>query len=148
MKPLNYPRALGIPADTPGDQAWIYGLGYPVQLSSTHAGLFANIGRKDLLDQKKGDLEAGTDLVIFDQVVRDGLKEFGRNPEGHIRAVDHPSGRTLRLADGQWRHLLGFRILGPFEIKIGLDETVIAVPGAYLDEIVSDGAPAPEWKFS
>jgi hypothetical protein len=61
--------------------------------------------------------------------------------------VDHPGGRTLRLADGQWRHLLGFRILSPFEINIGLDETVIVVPGAYLDEIVSDGDPAPEWTF-
>ena len=80
-------------------------------------------------------------------IARDGLKEFGRNSEGHIRAVDHPSGRTLRLSDGQWRHLLGFRILSPFEIKIGLDETVIAVPGVYLDELVSDGEPAPEWRF-
>ena len=61
----NRPRSLGFPSDAPPNQAWVYGLANPFQISPTEAGIFVNIGRKDLMASGKGDLEAGNDLIIF-----------------------------------------------------------------------------------
>ena len=68
----NRPRVLGFPADAPPNQAWVYGLVIPFQISPTEAGIFVNIGRKDLLPSGKGDLDAGNDLVIFDDIAKIG----------------------------------------------------------------------------
>ena len=80
-------------------------------------------------------------------VVRDGHVEWGLTSRGFIRSLDHPSGRTVRLADGQWHHLLGYRVLGPWEVLVGTDLAATPIPGTYLDEIFSRGEPAPEWNF-
>ena len=62
------PRDLSIPRDTPPGQDGIYQLGTPFQLSDTQAGMFCNIRRVSVY---AGDLEMGSDLVIFDDI--DGI---------------------------------------------------------------------------
>lgn len=59
------PRDLSIPRDTPPGQDGIYQLGTPFQLSDTQAGMFCNIRRVSVY---AGDLEMGSDLVIFDDI--------------------------------------------------------------------------------
>ena len=80
-------------------------------------------------------------------LVRDGHAEWGRNAQGYLRALDHPSGRTVRLADGTWRHALAYRVLGPWEVEVGADADTLPIPGTYVDEIRSAGDPAPPWVF-
>jgi hypothetical protein len=78
-------------------------------------------------------------------VVRDPLVEFGPPPHGTVWAADHATGGVLRLADGQWHALLGYRVL---EWK---ENTHMIAPGprtgSYLDEVVSFGDPVPLWNF-
>ncbi len=57
--------ALTIPPDTPPDEVWRYGLGFPFQVAPRKAGLFCNI-RKD--GTKSIDLEIGSDVVLFDEL--------------------------------------------------------------------------------
>jgi len=59
------PRDLSFPRHTPPGQEGIYQLGAPFQLSSTQAGMFCNIRR---ISVAAGDLEMGSDLVIFDDI--------------------------------------------------------------------------------
>jgi hypothetical protein len=78
-------------------------------------------------------------------VARDPRSEFGLPPHGTVWAVDHPTASPVRLADGQWHSLMGYRML---EWK---ENTHFIPPspqtGCYLDEIVSFGPPAPLWNF-
>jgi hypothetical protein len=78
-------------------------------------------------------------------VMRDPLSEFGLPPHGTVWAADHADGAVVRLADGRWRALVGWRLL---EWK---ENTHLIAPGpltgSYLDEVVSFGPPAPLWVF-
>ena len=55
--------ALTIPSDTPSDEVWRYGLGFPFQVGPKKAALFCNIrveGKGSI------DFENGTDVILFD----------------------------------------------------------------------------------
>jgi hypothetical protein len=52
---------------------------------------------------------------------------------------------TVRLADGKWHHLLGFRVQDYREIKEAMPPT--ARTGMYLIEIFSAGPARPVWNF-
>ena len=53
------------PTHVPDGEYWRYGLGFPVQLSPTQAGIFANIHR---VSAATWDYEAGTDMLLFDDL--------------------------------------------------------------------------------
>ncbi|MBL9213955.1 MAG: hypothetical protein JNG83_00615 [Opitutaceae bacterium] len=79
-------------------------------------------------------------------IVRDPRTEFGLPPHGTVWAADHGTGGIVRLADGKWRALVGYRML---EWK---ENTHFILPpspqtGSYLDEVVSFGDPMPLWNF-
>lgn len=59
--------------------------------------------------------------------------------------ADHASGMTVRLADGQWHHLLGFRVQDYREIKEAMPPT--SRTGMYVHEIRSVGPAQPTWSF-
>jgi hypothetical protein len=90
-------------------------------------------------------LNAARDGFDAQFVARDPRSEFGLPPHGTVWAVDHPVASPVRLADGQWHTLMGYRML---EWK---ENTHFIPPspqtGSYLDEIVSFGPPAPLWNF-
>ena len=90
-------RVLGFPSDTPENQAWVYGLGAPFQISSTEGGVFVNIGRKDLLSQGKGDLEIGSNLIIFDDI--EGIGKKTPIPINRAEEIKHPqTGERILMA--------------------------------------------------
>jgi len=57
--------ALTIPPDTPEDEVWRYGLGFPFQVAPQRVGLFCNIRRDGT---RSIDLEIGSDVVLFDDL--------------------------------------------------------------------------------
>jgi len=59
--------------------------------------------------------------------------------------ADHPSGMTVRLADGTWHHVLGFRVQDYREIKEAMPPTPRT--GMYVHEILSIGPALPTWNF-
>ncbi|MAE66903.1 MAG: hypothetical protein CMJ18_21810 [Phycisphaeraceae bacterium] len=91
-----------------------------------------------------------TDLL--DEIhVRNALEEFGPPPSNPGRLgykerwmVDHASGETLRLGDGEWHHVLSYRNMDRGE-HFGAAPTECT--GHYLEEVFSDGPPKPVWKF-
>ena len=78
-------------------------------------------------------------------VGRDLAAEFGPPPGGSAWRVDHPSGMTVRLADGKWHHLLGMRVLEYGELTYMMPPT--PKTGSYIEELISAGEPRPIWKF-
>lgn len=78
-------------------------------------------------------------------VGRNLAAEFGPPPGGSAWRVDHPSGMTVRLAEGKWHHLLGMRILEYGELTYAMPPT--PQTGSYLEELISAGEPKPTWKF-
>ena len=79
-------------------------------------------------------------------VIRDTIKDFGKPPHGSFWRVDHPVGLTVRLSDGQWHHVIGFRGLEHDENDH--NAPVTSFTGSYLEEIYSDGDPQPTWNFA
>lgn len=59
--------ALTIPPNVPQGQVWRYGLGFPMQISPTHAAVIANIHRKLAPTE---DYEVGADAIVFDDLSR------------------------------------------------------------------------------
>jgi hypothetical protein len=59
--------------------------------------------------------------------------------------ADHPSGMTVRLTDGNWHHVLGFRVQDYREIKEAMPPTPRT--GMYLHEVLSTGPVLPTWNF-
>ena len=86
-------------------------------------------------------------------VVRDAPAEFGPSPK-HAKypsnwKLDHPNTAVLRLADGQWHCLLGYRVMRNDILQPGLaPESVHKVCGAYLEEIQSRGPARAMWNFA
>lgn len=78
-------------------------------------------------------------------VGRDLAAEFGPPPGGSAWRADHPSGMTVRLADGRWHHVLGMRILEYGELTYVMPPT--PQTGSYLEELISAGEPRPVWQF-
>ncbi len=81
------------------------------------------------------------------RLIRDCTEEFGPRPPGTFWAVDHPSSATVRLADGRWRALLTYRVKAFRLPTYGLEEPVVPQTGCYVEEILSTGRAAPEWRF-
>ena len=61
--------------------------------------------------------------------------------------VDHPTGATIRLADGQWRHILAFRVISEAEVR-GHASSAPPESGLHIREIETGGAPRPPWRFA
>lgn len=78
-------------------------------------------------------------------IVRDGPAEFGPAPHGTPWRMDHPFGCTVRLADGEWRHLLGYRVLEDAEMRTNAGPTPFT--GSYIEEVCSAGPAVPLWRF-
>ena len=91
---------------------------------------------------------ASDQSALLDPItVRDGRIDFGPPPHGSIWWVDHPVGRNVRLADGQWHHLLTYRVLEENENLHGAPLT--ACTGTYIEDLFTSGpAAAPEWRFA
>ncbi len=76
--------------------------------------------------------------------IRDALTEFGPPPTGPVWFMDHPTAVTLRLADGEWHHVLVYRVMDRGE------HSGAAPPpqtGIYVEEVTSTGRVIPEWNF-
>jgi len=76
---------------------------------------------------------------------RDCLTEFGPPPNGTIWQADHPNASVVRLADGRWQCLMGYRILEKEENYFGAMPT--RHTGAYLEEVISSGRAVVAWNF-
>ena len=76
--------------------------------------------------------------------VRNALEQFGPPPSGKVWFMDHPMSQTVRLADGNWRHLLVYRIMdrGEHSGFPPAPET-----GLYVEEVISSGPTVPSWNF-
>ena len=70
--------------------------------------------------------------------------DFGPAPSGSMWRADHPVAATVRLADGKWHNIMGYRIHDDVESH---DLEAPPQTGAYLEEVVSAGEPIPSWKF-
>ena len=91
-----------------------------------------------ILNKQRNGLEVPT-------LVRDCRAEFGAPPSGYFWAVDHAVGKTVRLADGKWHHVLASRIEDFGQVLFGLQSAPQA--GSYLEEVISEGPPVPSWNF-
>jgi hypothetical protein len=91
-------------------------------------------------------LSAGRDKLAEEIEVLDCRAKFGP-PQGSNWSwrADHPSGMTVRLADGKWHHLLGVRVQDYREIKEAMPPT--SRTGMYVYEILSSGPVRPLWNF-
>lgn len=85
----------------------------------------------------------GLELPI---IARDCHREFGPPPGGSTWNADHPSAATVRLGDGAWHDILGYRVVERGEITYGMDPA--PQTGAYLEEVDSAGGTIPAWNFS
>jgi len=83
--------------------------------------------------------------LLEPMVVRDGTSEFGRAPNGTPWRMDHPFGRTLRLGDGRWHHLMCYRALEDAEMRTNAGATPFT--GTYLEEVFTAGPTVPAWRF-
>ena len=78
-------------------------------------------------------------------VARSCRAEFGPPPGDSAWRADHPSAVTVQLADGEWRHVLGYRIVEVAELTHATDPT--PQTGAYLEEVITDGQAIPVWNW-
>lgn len=78
-------------------------------------------------------------------IVSDPRAEFGLPPHGSVWAADHPVASVVRLGDGQWHSLVGYRMLEWLENTHFVSPTPHT--GSYLDEVLSIGAAVPTWRF-
>ena len=90
------------------------------------------------LNASRTDLE---DCVI----ARDAPAEFGPAPSGSWWRVDHPVSAVLRLADGAWHSVLAYHVVDNGEIEGSAGPT--PQTGCYLEEVFSQGAVIPAWRF-
>ena len=93
-------------------------------------------------------------------VVRDGPAAFGglspRLPSGKFKwpwRVDHPTSAVLRLADGQWHCVLVHRVNRNDSLLAKgnperAPESVDALIGCYVEEVLSCNPVRPAWRFT
>lgn len=79
--------------------------------------------------------------------VLDCRAEFGPPVAGSnwTWRADHPSAATVRLTDGKWHTLLGFRVQDYREIKKAMPPT--PQTGMYVQEVLSSGVVVSGWRF-
>jgi hypothetical protein len=78
-------------------------------------------------------------------LIRDCNADFGKPPGGSVWYADHPVGCTVRLGDGKWHHLLGYRCLEQNENQG--DQGPTDFTGCYVEEVISNGVPVATWLF-
>lgn len=88
-------------------------------------------------------------------LIRDCLADFGA-PTAQTLAgtelpekwmADHPNGVTVRLKDGQWHHLLAYRLChSPRWTSYGTPPSPHT--GSYLEEVTTRGPQIPTWNFA
>jgi hypothetical protein len=83
--------------------------------------------------------------LLEPMLVRDGTADLGPPPNGSVWRLDHPSGCTVRLADGRWRHVLAYRVLEDAEMRTNAGATPMT--GCYVEEVFSAGPAEPPWHF-
>ena len=76
--------------------------------------------------------------------IRDALAEFGPPPTGPVWFMDHPTAVTLRLANGEWHHVLVYRLMDRGEHAGAAPP---AQTGMYVEKVMSTGPAIPEWHF-
>lgn len=86
--------------------------------------------------------------------IRDCQAEFGEPPASAVPQAgvpekwmaDHANGMTVRLKDGQWCHLLAYRIChSPLYDSHGTPPSPRS--GCYIEEVTSRGPAHPAWSF-
>jgi hypothetical protein len=85
-------------------------------------------------------------------VVRDAPAEFGPAPDKRGPydppyggwCVDHASGAVVRLADGKWHSILGYRVLDYDEMRGAYAQPQA---GCYVEEVITRGPPNPAWNL-
>ena len=91
-----------------------------------------------------------TDLMPV-LVARDCRGEYGAPPGGSSWVCDHPSGATIRLADGKWHSIIVYRMLELAEIQRWWLRSGIEAPtpqtGCYVEEVHSTDSAIPAWNF-
>lgn len=90
-------------------------------------------------------LNADRNGVEAPLAVRRCRDEFGPPPGGSTWIADHPTSATVRLADGRWHSVIGYRLMEAGERDNGLKPT--AQTGSYVEEVVASGPPVPAWIF-
>jgi hypothetical protein len=90
-------------------------------------------------------LSADRSRLLEPIVVRDATRDFGPPYHGSIWRVDHATGTTVRLADGQWHHVLCYRGMEDAEMRTEAGATPMT--GCYVEEVFSKGPPLPTWQF-
>ena len=124
MVPLDpIPKRFRIPAD---DQGRVRGGGWT---------------RQKLYLWPLADDRTGLEAPIL---ARHCKADFGPAPSGSMWRVDHPVAATVRLADGNWHNIMGYRIHDDVESH---DLEAPPQTGAYLEEVISAGKPVPTWNF-
>lgn len=91
-------------------------------------------------------LNAERTSFLTPHFVRIPRYEFGPPRHGNEWYCDHPVGVTVRLGNGQWHHLLCYRIMA---IAEGLGQGFPPTPhsGLHVSEIMSAGPSNPPWRF-
>ena len=83
-------------------------------------------------------------LQILDRET--ATRRVGTQAERSIRTGQIArAGKTVRLADGKWHHVLASRIEDFGQVLFGLQSAPQA--GSYLEEVISEGPPVPPWNF-
>ena len=85
--------------------------------------------RKTLMLWPLNDQRTGIEEPIL---VRDCRADFGRPPGGSVWVADHPSGMTVHLADGNWHHVLAYRVLELAELSHATEPA--PQTGGYIEE--------------
>ncbi len=83
------------PPDVPSGEVWRYGLGFPMQISPTEAGLLCNIRMEG---SGNIDFEIGTDLIIFDDLA--DLKADRAIPISRYEQRVHPTKGRIIIRKG------------------------------------------------
>ena len=79
-------------------------------------------------------------------IARDCMAEFGPPPPGSLWFADQPMATTVRLADGQWKNLLSYRVMAFNTSGVG-QEANTPRTGWHLEQVFSSGPARPAWKF-
>jgi hypothetical protein len=142
---VEVPETIGVEPRTVGTatDGSPFVIGNPVQLDRSY---FREVLKLWPLDAARNGIEKPL-------VVRDAPAEFGLSPKNakfpSNWKLDHPNTAVLRLADGQWHCLLGYRVMRNDILQPGLaPESVHKVCGAYLEEIQSRGPARAVWNFA
>lgn len=79
-------------------------------------------------------------------IIRDCDPDFGAPPDRTSWFADHPVGAVVRLRDGQWHGVLGYRAMAFSTEGVG-GETLTSHTGWYIEEVFSTGPARAAWDF-